>query len=218
MIEAFGDAIPLHIRTELAKEDNRLPWELKGSIIGTRGDQWVPMVIEYAAKHWGVENPPPVDDYWTLQENILSSFGDRVEECKGATHLVQSLANLQVPMAIATSSRMVSVEKKRVRHEAIFQHMETIVSGDDALVKNGKPAPDIYLEAASRLNVDPKDCLVFEDAVAGCRSGKAAGCRVIAVPDPRMDNSVFDGVADQVLDDLTFFDGDLWGMGTHGLN
>ena len=51
------------------------------------------------------------------------------------------------------------------RHETIFQHMSAIVCGDDPDVKNGKPAPDIYLLAAERLKVHPKDCLVFEDAL-----------------------------------------------------
>ena len=84
--------------------------------------------------------------------------------------------------------------------------MAAIVTDDDLSVKKGKPAPDIFLEAARRLGVDPNDCLVFEDSTSGCRSAKAAGCFVIAVPDPRMDKSVFDGIADRVLEDLTCFD------------
>ena len=83
--------------------------------------------------------------------------------------------------------------------------MAAVVTGDDPSVKNGKPAPDIFLEAARRLGVDPTDCLVFEDSTSGCQSAKAAGCFVVAVPDPRMDKSVFEGIADQVLDDLTYF-------------
>jgi HAD superfamily hydrolase (TIGR01509 family) len=51
------------------------------------------------------------------------------------------------------------------RHDAIFQHMSIVVCGDDPELENGKPAPDIYLLAAKRLGVDPKECLVFEDAL-----------------------------------------------------
>ena len=61
--------------------------------------------------------------------------------------------------------RLIPAMLTLVRHEAIFQHMSTIVCGDDPELKNGKPAPDIYLLAAHRLNVDPKDCLVFDDAM-----------------------------------------------------
>jgi sugar-phosphatase len=45
----------------------------------------------------------------------------------------------------------------------------------------GKPAPDPYLEAAARLGVDPRDCLVVEDAVAGLQAGRSAGCATLAV-------------------------------------
>ena len=66
--------------------------------------------------------------------------------------------------------------KKRTHHERhLFEHIDVIVTGDDPAVKNGKPAPDIYLEAARRLGVDPAECLVFEDALSGVKSGKAAG-------------------------------------------
>lgn len=51
------------------------------------------------------------------------------------------------------------------RHENIFQHITSITCGDDPDLKNGKPAPDIYLLAAKRLGVDPSQCLVFEDAM-----------------------------------------------------
>ena len=48
----------------------------------------------------------------------------------------------------------------------------------------GKPAPDVYLEAARRLGVDPKACAAIEDSHGGIRSAKAAGMRVIAIPNP----------------------------------
>jgi pseudouridine 5'-phosphatase len=140
-----------------------------------------------------------------MWENNLNSFCSEIQECKGATTLVETLAKRNIPMAIATSSRAASVAKKRIHHERIFTPMAAVVTGDDPSVKNGKPAPDIFLEAARRLGVDPTDCLVFEDSTSGCQSAKAAGCFVIAVPDLRMEKSVFKGIADQVLDDLTCF-------------
>ncbi|MFZ4506157.1 MAG: HAD-IA family hydrolase [Fimbriimonas sp.] len=53
------------------------------------------------------------------------------------------------------------------------------VFGED--VRNGKPAPDPYLRGAELLGLAPQDCIVFEDTVAGVRSGKAAGMRVVGV-------------------------------------
>ena len=188
---------------------HKLPWDIKEPTLGKRGDEWVPMVIDYAVEKWGLLDPPHWNDMWDKQEAILNSYCSEVNECKGATALVETLAGLQVPMCIATSSRMVSVEKKRLRHDRIFQHMQTVVTGE--MVEYPKPRPDIYLEAARRMQVDPSECLVFEDSVAGCQAGKAAGCWVIAVPDARMtDYSPFAGVADQILPDLTKFNVHAW--------
>jgi beta-phosphoglucomutase-like phosphatase (HAD superfamily) len=52
-------------------------------------------------------------------------------------------------------------------------------------VPRGKPAPDVYLETARRLGVDPARCAAVEDSENGIRAAKAAGMRVIALPNPR---------------------------------
>jgi beta-phosphoglucomutase-like phosphatase (HAD superfamily) len=51
-------------------------------------------------------------------------------------------------------------------------------------VAHGKPEPDVYLEAARRLAVEPTQCAAVEDSHGGIRSAKAAGMRVIAIPNP----------------------------------
>ena len=113
---------------------------------------------------------------------------------------------------LISSSLSISFRNNHRRHENIFQSFQEIVTGDDENVKNGKPAPDIYLEAAKRLGVHPSECLVFEDALTGAQSGKSAGCRVVAVPDPRMERESFLSVADEVLTDLWQFSGKKWGI------
>lgn len=141
---------------------------------------------------------------------------EEIDACPGAPELVESISKTTgLPMAIATSSRLAGVQKKRKRHDRIFQHMQAIVAGDDSAVQNGKPAPDIYLEAARRLNLDPKECLVFEDALSGVRAGKAAGCFVVAIPDKRFadeEKAIFAAEADLVIEDLWHFDGRQFGI------
>ena len=61
-------------------------------------------------------------------------------------------------------------------------HFRATVSAEE--VPRGKPAPDVYLEAARRLDVDPMRCAAVEDSENGIRSAKAAGMRVIAIPNP----------------------------------
>lgn len=170
---------------------------------------------------------------WKNWEDALNSMCEDIQACPGAIELVTAVASTynnnnnnshqqelspspRLPMAIATSSRLAGVETKRKKHEqGIFQHIHVIVAGDDPVVKQGKPAPDIYLEAARRLNLDPKNCLVFEDSLSGVRSGKAAGCYVVAIPDPRFtieEKQVFIAEADMVLETLWQFDGSPFGI------
>lgn len=222
ILQSFGASLPEHVREERRLAGNVLPWEIKQQIVGLRAGDWVPMVIRYAQENWGVASqdgdsssnffpmPPSVEEMAHAWETNLNSLCPRVKACPGAHELVEEAAKLEIPLAIATSSRMNAVQQKRLKHETMFGRMSTIVCGDDPAVKHGKPAPDIYLEAAHRLGVDPSECLVVEDAMSGVQAAKAAGCRVVAVPDPRMNKTIFEDVADVVLDSLSQFDGRPW--------
>lgn len=191
------------------KERNyRMEWELKQKTLGLPDRKWPPIVLEWAQQNWGVKNPPTVDEFLDKWDTNMFEHMYEVEACNGAKELVSKLADDGLPLAIATSSRFKAVQEKRKRHEDMFQRFKTIVTGDDPAVTNGKPAPDIYLEAARRIGVKPEQCVVFEDGMTGAKSGKAAGCFVIAVPDPRStlaEKAKFEEVADVVLDDLTQF-------------
>lgn len=83
-----------------------------------------------------------------------------------------------VPMAVASNNQLANIQATlhAVGMDTVFTQ---IVSGQD--VPNGKPAPDIFLEAAKRLNVAPADCIVFEDSREGVEAAEAAGMRVIRV-------------------------------------
>lgn len=91
--------------------------------------------------------------------------------------------------------------------------MHHIVTGDDPEVKAGKPSPDIFLAAMRRFeaNVEPSNCLVFEDAPLGVAAAKTSGMHVVMVPDPRLDVSHHKG-ADQVLTSLLEFNPSEWGL------
>lgn len=217
MLAVFRDSLSPSIMKECASRGHRLPWELKKQLLGLRGSEWAPIVIDYAREKWGItdEKLPSVAVLWKSWEEHLNKYCEEVEACPGAPELVKQLSLAGLPMAIATSSRAASVAKKRKRHGPMFEKIKLVVPGDHPAVKKGKPAPDIYVEAARQLNVDPKDCLVFEDALSGVRSGKAAGCQVVAVPDPRFtaeEKQVFVSEADFVLEDLTAFEGSMFGL------
>lgn len=214
---SLKEFLPQNVWEDRAAAGYQLPWDAKKQILGLRGSEWAPKIIQYAVEHWGVskDNAPSVEDVWNSWERHLNSFCGEVQACVGAAELVERFAGLDVPMAIATSSRLAAVSEKSKNHVAMFSKIKEIVAGDDPAVKNGKPAPDIYLEAARRLGVDPKNCVVFEDALSGAKAGKEAGCFVVAVPDNRFgpeERASFFQVSDIVIDNLSQFDGSQVGL------
>ena len=84
----------------------------------------------------------------------------------------------------------------------LSEFFSEIVTSED--VKRGKPDPEVFLTAAARIGVDPKDGVVFEDALVGIAAAKAAGCRVVAVAttEPREVLAHADWVVSQ-LDELS---------------
>ncbi|MDA0768073.1 MAG: HAD family phosphatase [Verrucomicrobia bacterium] len=87
----------------------------------------------------------------------------------------------KVPMAVATGGTRI-VAEKTLQAVGLSDLFDEVVTSDD--VANGKPAPDIYLEAAKRIDVAPERCVAFEDAQPGVLSARAAGMRVVLVPGP----------------------------------
>ncbi len=83
------------------------------------------------------------------------------------------------PVAIASSAHRAVIDAA-LGATGLAEDNLIIVSSDE--VDHGKPAPDVYLEAARRLGVDPADCLVVEDSINGVRAGLAAGMTVVLIP------------------------------------
>lgn len=98
---------------------------------------------------------------------------------RGASEMVESLHKKGIKLAVATGGypkeKLIEILKKL----QILEMFIIIVSSDE--VKKGKPEPDVFLEAAKRLGVDPVKCLVFEDAPSGIVAAMRAGMRVYGV-------------------------------------
>ncbi|WP_406328049.1 HAD family hydrolase [Streptomyces sp. NBC_00203] len=109
-----------------------------------------------------------------------------LELARAATHVypemrkfVELLAAEGVPMAVASGSSPEAIEAI-LAGSGLASHLTTVVSADE--VAHGKPAPDVFLEAARRLGAAPADCVVMEDAAPGAAAAHAAGMRCIAIP------------------------------------
>ena len=129
----------------------------------------------------------------------------------GAKEMTSHFYSHDIPQAIATSSSSPIYDAKYKKHEKWFSQFAQIVRGDDPELKEGKPAPDIFLLAAKRLDVEPAECLVFEDAPAGTEAAIAAGMSVVVVPHPEMDKKHFKS-ASQIISSLNDFDPQSWGL------
>lgn len=102
----------------------------------------------------------------------------RLLPMRGLQSLIDCLREAHVLMALATSAPKPNVEHT-LTELGLTHAFPVIVRGDE--VARGKPAPDVFVEAARRLGVEPADCLVFEDAPMGIEAAQAAGMRVVAL-------------------------------------
>lgn len=96
----------------------------------------------------------------------------------GARAWLEFVAQLGIPLAVATSSGRALVDE---RLGDLLPTFAAVVTRED--VARGKPHPDLYLEAAMRLRVPPAACLALEDSPTGARAAIAAGIPVVLVPD-----------------------------------
>lgn len=98
----------------------------------------------------------------------------------GVREILEFFKEKEIPIAVASSSFAKQIEAN-LQKANLRGYFSEIVSGTE--VEHGKPAPDIFLRAASRLGCRPQGCFVFEDSENGVKAGYAAGCTTIMVPD-----------------------------------
>lgn len=98
----------------------------------------------------------------------------------GLLRFLKEMKARDIKMGIATSNAKELLDAAANAH-GIYDYMDAVLTANE--VAHGKPAPDVYLEVAKRLELNPKDCLVFEDIPQGIRAGLNAGMRVCAMED-----------------------------------
>ena len=145
-----------------------------------------------------------------IQERIVTGVVQRygreaAPEIPGAVETVRRIAATR-PVAVASSAHR-DVIDAALAATGLGEILQVVISSDETA--HGKPAPDVYLEAARRLGVAPQACLVVEDSLNGVRAGKAAGMTVVLVPNGSVPPAPgAHELADLVLDRLADLDPD----------
>uniref|UniRef100_A0A7S0P5Y5 Uncharacterized protein n=1 Tax=Calcidiscus leptoporus TaxID=127549 RepID=A0A7S0P5Y5_9EUKA len=165
----------------LQRRGRAVSWEQHAKIVGMKPEDWSRLILEDVGV---LSSELTADQYAAEYFAEVESLYATIPAWAGTLCLLRQLRARNFPLAIATSTPRPSFEKKMVHHVDILVHMSAVVTGDE--VQHGKPAPDIFLEAARRLGCDPARCIVFEDAPAGVTGAHAAGSQAVGLPDPRM--------------------------------
>uniref|UniRef100_A0A0A8XXQ7 glycerol-1-phosphatase n=1 Tax=Arundo donax TaxID=35708 RepID=A0A0A8XXQ7_ARUDO len=204
--EGFYTAVQEKI---LARYGKVFDWSIKAKTMGKTTTESTRIFFEECDLD-GLLTP---EQFLKDRESMLKELLPSCAAMPGVLRLIHHLHGNGIPICVATGTHKHHFAVKTQNHQEMFSLMHHVVTGDDPEVKAGKPCPDIFLAAMRRFehNVEPGNCLVFEDAPLGVEAAKTAGMYVVMVPDPRLDVSYYKG-ADQVLSSLLEFNPSEWGL------
>ena len=163
------------VREELTGEwGGRYTPEAQEAMMGMSSHEW----SRYLHETVGLRESPETINAEVVRR-MLARYEVELPVVPGAAEAVRRLADDGYRLAVASSSNreLIDAVLRRLELAALF---EATVSSEE--VGRGKPAPDVYLEAARRLDVPASRCAAVEDSASGIRAAREAGMRVIAYP------------------------------------
>ncbi len=130
-------------------------------------------------------------------DTAIEIFKPQIKMTEGLQQLLDELAEHNIPMAVATSAR------KRyfsfiMDELSIRQYFKVVLTAEN--ITKGKPDPEIYLKSADGLQINPQECVVFEDAVSGIKAAKAAGMKVVGISSTHSQEEL--SLADRVVNNF----------------
>jgi len=184
----------------VVEQGGRYDEEAQRAMMGMSAPEW----SRYLADDLGVPGTPEhiSADVVRLME---ARYREELPLIPGAREAVERLA-ARWPLGLASSSNRPLIDAA-LDLSGLDRFFRVTVSSEE--VPRGKPAPDVYLEAARQLGVAPNGCAAVEDSHSGIRSAKSAGMRVIAIPNPSFppDPEALE-LADLVLESISHLDVD----------
>lgn len=164
------------VREALTRErGGRWHERAQADMMGMSSKEW----SRYVHQNLGVPDPPEEINRLVV-ERMEERYRERLPLIEGAVDAVRRIGE-RWPLGLASSSNRPLIDLAlELMGEVDF--FKVTVSSEE--VGRGKPAPDVYLEAARRLGVRPENVVAIEDSANGIRAAKAAGMRVVAIPNP----------------------------------
>jgi HAD superfamily hydrolase (TIGR01509 family) len=147
--------------------------EAQRAMMGMSSTEW----SQYIHDELGVDVSPEEINR-DVVELMAARYREHLPLIPGARKAVERMAG-SFPLGLASSSNRELIDAV-LELAGLAEFFRANVSSEE--VPRGKPAPDVYLEAAHRLGVAPEKCAAIEDSHAGIRSAKAAGMRIVAIP------------------------------------
>jgi len=183
------------VREQLARErGGRWSDRAQADMMGMSSPEWSRYMHDVIGL---AESPAEIDA--EVVRRMLDRYTEQLPLVDGAVEAVSRLAG-SFRLALASSSNRPVIDAV-LEVSGLAPLFEATVSSEE--VARGKPAPDVFLEAAARLAVDPDGCAAVEDSGNGIRAAHAAGMRVLAIPSrryPPPDDAL--ALADVVLDSI----------------
>ena len=164
------------VREQLAREVGaRYDAAAQRAMMGMSAPEWSTFMAGL-----GVPGPPAaIND--EVVSRLIARYRAQLPLIPGAVAAVERMAAAGFTLAVASSSNRVLIELV-LELAGLAARFSAIVSSEE--VARGKPSPDVYAEACRRIGIDPQHAAAVEDSHAGIRSAKAAGLRVLAIPNP----------------------------------
>jgi len=174
----LADSMPLHYKAwcaALGEHDADFPEALFYELGGVPAEG----IIKILNERHGYEMP--VEETARIKEDLFTQMICEIAPIAPVVALVHEFHG-RFPLAVA-SGGLRSVVTKTLEVIGLLEKFDTIVCCEDYV--HGKPSPDPFLTAATRLGVEPSRCLVFEDTMTGVKAAEAAGMKWVLVPPQR---------------------------------
>ena len=159
---------------------------------------------EEMVKHWFNRYKPdsvtPGELMHRYDHRMIEIMRTRVPLMEGAEKAIRFFREKKLPVALASCSTHDHIDAAMEKH-GLKDHFDLVVSAANGMP--GKPHPEVYLQTADKLGMDPTLCLAIEDSFFGVISAKAARMKVVAMPDPHEYNQPRFGAADIKIRSLT---------------